>query len=115
MNLTRLAAVIAKEWAEITRDRLFLGLAFVVPPVLMLVFGLGMNLDVENIPFVIVDHDHTPRSSEYTYRMIDSRYFDFKGYSMTNTRFRAFSVVGRCAQLSSFQINLKRIWLQGTP
>ncbi|MES1994382.1 MAG: ABC transporter permease [Pseudomonadota bacterium] len=80
MNLTRLAAVIAKEWAEITRDRLFLGLAFVVPPVLMLVFGLGMNLDVENIPFVIVDHDHTPQSREYAYRMIDSRYFDFKGY-----------------------------------
>jgi ABC-2 type transport system permease protein/ribosome-dependent ATPase len=80
MNLTRFMAVIAKEWAEITRDRLFLGLAFVVPPVLMLVFGLGMNLDVENIPFVIVDHDHTPQSREYAYRMIDSRYFDFKGY-----------------------------------
>ncbi|MGB5234704.1 MAG: ABC transporter permease [Candidatus Macondimonas sp.] len=80
MNLTRFMAVIAKEWAEITRDRLFLGLAFVVPPALMLVFGLGMNLDVENIPFVIVDHDHTPQSREYAYRMIDSRYFDFKGY-----------------------------------
>lgn len=80
MNLTRFMAVIAKEWAEITRDRLFLGLAFVVPPVLMLVFGLGMNLDVENIPLVIVDHDHTPQSREYAFRMIDSRYFDFKGY-----------------------------------
>ena len=46
----------------------------------MLVFGLGMNLDVENIPLVIVDHDHTPQSREYAYRMIDSRYFNFKGY-----------------------------------
>jgi len=80
MNLTRFMAVIAKEWAEITRDRLFLGLAFIVPPALMLVFGLGMNLDVENIPLVIVDHDHTPQSREYAYRMIDSRYFNFKGY-----------------------------------
>ena len=35
MNWARLAAVIAKEWAEITRDRLFLALAFIVPPILM--------------------------------------------------------------------------------
>ncbi|MGB2942745.1 MAG: ABC transporter permease [Candidatus Macondimonas sp.] len=80
MNWARFTAVIAKEWAEITRDRLFLVLAFVVPPALMVVFGLGLNLDVENIPLAIVDHDHSPQSRDYAYRMIDSRYFDFKGY-----------------------------------
>lgn len=80
MNWARFTAVVAKEWAEITRDRLFLVLAFVVPPVLMVVFGLGMNLDVENIPLAIVDHDHSHQSRDYAYRMIDSRYFDFKGY-----------------------------------
>lgn len=80
MNWARFTAVVAKEWAEITRDHLFLVLAFVVPPALMVVFGLGMNLDVENIPLAIVDHDHSPQSRDYAYRMIDSRYFDFKGY-----------------------------------
>ena len=80
MNWARFTAVVAKEWAEITRDRLFLVLAFIVPPALMLVFGLGLNLDVENIPLAIVDHDHSPQSRDYAYRMIDSRYFDFKGY-----------------------------------
>jgi ABC-2 type transport system permease protein/ribosome-dependent ATPase len=80
MNWARFTAVVAKEWAEITRDHLFLVLAFVVPPALMVVFGLGMNLDVENIPLAIVDHDHSPESRDYAYRMIDSRYFDFKGY-----------------------------------
>ncbi|HXF07982.1 MAG TPA: ABC transporter permease [Candidatus Acidoferrales bacterium] len=80
MNWARFTAVIAKEWAEITRDRLFLGLAFIVPPVLMLVFGLGMNLDVEDIPLAIIDYDHSPQSRDYAYKMIDSRYFDFKGY-----------------------------------
>ena len=80
MNWARFTAVIAKEWAEITRDRLFLGLAFIVPPILMLVFGLGMNLDVEDIPLAIIDYDHSPQSRDYAYKMIDSRYFDFKGY-----------------------------------
>ena len=80
MNWARFTAVIAKEWAEITRDRLFLGLAFIVPPILMVVFGLGMNLDVEDIPMAIIDYDHSPQSRDYAYKMIDSRYFDFKGY-----------------------------------
>lgn len=46
----------------------------------MVVFGLGMNLDVEDIPLAIIDYDHSPQSRDYAYRMIDSRYFDFKGY-----------------------------------
>ncbi|MDY6941514.1 MAG: ABC transporter permease [Pseudomonadota bacterium] len=79
MNPRRLWAVVAKEWAEITRDRLFTSLAFVVPAALMLLFGYGLNMDVENIPLAIVDHDRSPDSRDYAYRFIDSRYFDFKG------------------------------------
>lgn len=80
MNAARIWAVALKEWREIVRDRLFFSLAFVVPAVLMLLFGFGLSLDVENIPMAVVDYDHTPLSREYTHRFIDSRYFDFKGY-----------------------------------
>ncbi len=79
MNWRRITAVSAKEWAELTRDRLFLGLAFLVPPLLMLIFGYGMNMDVENIPFVVIDYDHSPESRDYLHRFIDSRYFSYKG------------------------------------
>jgi len=80
MNATRVLAVAAKEWREIVRDRLFFALAFVVPAVLMLLFGVGLSLDVENIPLAVVDHDHTPLSRDYAHRFTDSRYFEFKGY-----------------------------------
>jgi ABC-2 type transport system permease protein/ribosome-dependent ATPase len=53
-------AIAGKEWREIVRDRLFFTLAFVVPALLMLLFGYGLSLDVENIPFAMVDHDRTP-------------------------------------------------------
>ncbi len=81
MNLYRIQAVISKEWREIVRDRLFLTLAFVVPAMLMLLFGYGLSLDVEDIPFAIVDHDNTQLSRDYASRYTSSRYFDFKGYS----------------------------------
>ena len=81
MNLKRIVALAWKEWREIVRDRLFFALAFIVPPMLMLVFGFGLTLDVENLPFAVVDHDRTPASRDYAYRFISSRYFDFKGYA----------------------------------
>lgn len=80
MNAKRILAIAHKEWREILRDRLFFALAFLVPASLMLLFGYGLSLDVENIPFAVVDYDRTSLSRDYAYRFIDSRYFDFKGY-----------------------------------
>jgi ABC-2 type transport system permease protein/ribosome-dependent ATPase len=85
MNWRRVITVAHKEWREILRDRLFFALAFVVPAALMLIFGYGLSLDVENVPVAIVDYDKTPLSRDYAYRFISSRYFDFKGYA-TNER-----------------------------
>ena len=79
MKLTRTLVVARKEWLEIRRDRLFLSLCLVVPVVLMLLFGYGLSLDVENIPFAVVDQDHSAASREYTSHFSDSRYFDFRG------------------------------------
>ncbi|MFH1034523.1 MAG: ABC transporter permease [Pseudomonadota bacterium] len=79
MNLRRIVALAYKEWREILRDRLFFALAFVVPASLMLVFGYGLTLDVEHIPFAVVDHDKSAMSRDYLHRFIDSRYFNYKG------------------------------------
>ena len=59
----------------------FFSLAFIVPALLMILLGYGISLDVENIPFVVVDHDGSAMSREYAHRFIDSRYFDFKRYT----------------------------------
>lgn len=79
MNLRRIRAVAFKEWRETTRDRMFLSLAFLTPLVWMIVFGYGMVLDVENIPYAVLDRDQSPLSRDYLYRFQQSRYFDLKG------------------------------------
>ena len=79
MKLQRVRAVMFKEWREIVRDRLFLSLAFVVPISMMLVFAYGINMDVENLPFAVLDHDRTNLSRDYLHLFIDSRYFDYQG------------------------------------
>lgn len=79
MNLKRIAAVASKEWREVTRDRLFLLLAFLMPALWMVVFGYGLVLDVENIPFAVLDRDHSELSRDYVYRFLQSRYFSVQG------------------------------------
>lgn len=79
MNIRRISAVASKEWRETVRDRMFLSLAFLIPIIWMLVFGYGMVLDVENIPYAVLDRDHSSLSRDYLYRFQQSRYFHFQG------------------------------------
>ncbi|HSL02884.1 MAG TPA: ABC transporter permease, partial [Nitrospiraceae bacterium] len=80
MNLHRIAAVASKEWRETVRDRMFFILAFLLPILWMLVFGYGLVLDVEHIPFAMVDRDRSALSRDYLYRFSESRYFSFQGH-----------------------------------
>jgi ABC-2 type transport system permease protein/ribosome-dependent ATPase len=64
---------------ETVRDRLFLLMAFLLPGLWMVVFGYGLVLDVEHVPFAVLDRDQSSSSRDYLYRFIDSRYFDFRG------------------------------------
>jgi ABC-2 type transport system permease protein/ribosome-dependent ATPase len=80
MRLRRIMVVADKEWREIVRDPLFLSLALVLPVVWMLVFGYTMVFDVENVPFAVLDLDHSTQSRDLAYRFVGSRYFAFRGY-----------------------------------
>jgi ABC-2 type transport system permease protein/ribosome-dependent ATPase len=80
MRLKRIIVVAQKEWREIVRDPLFLSLALALPVMWMLVFGYTMVFDVENVPFAVLDLDHSTQSRDLAYRFVSSRYFTFRGY-----------------------------------
>jgi ABC-2 type transport system permease protein len=80
MNTRRVAGIAGKEWREIRRDRIFGLLAFLLPTLLMVVFGYGLTQDVEHMPLVIVDADHSAASRDYAQHFMGSRHFAFVGY-----------------------------------
>ena len=80
MKVARVLAIARKEWREIVRDRLLVALAFLLPVLLMGVLGYGLTQDVDHIPLVIVDEDHTAASRDYAQPFRSSRYFQFAGY-----------------------------------
>lgn len=79
MNSARLLALLMRECLEVWRDPFRLAAAVLVPAVLMLVFGFGLTLDVENLPYATFDRDNTPASRAYLDPFAHSRYFVLKG------------------------------------
>lgn len=77
----RVLAILRKETHEILRDRVYLGLAIVVPLVVTVLLGLGFVLDVKNLPVAFYNQDHSSLSREYTYSFTNSEYFRLAGFA----------------------------------
>ena len=65
-----------RETLELMRDPIRATLAIFGALILMLVMGFGINMDVENLPYAVMDRDGTLASQSYTLNLSgSSRYF----------------------------------------
>ncbi len=71
----RLGAYAWREALEILRDRVRLTVALFGTAFLMVVFGYGISLDVEKVPFSVLDQDQSPESRAYIEQFQGSPYF----------------------------------------
>jgi len=76
VNARRIQAIARKEYYHLIRDFRSLYLAFIIPLLLILLFGYALSLDVEHIPTAVVDFDRTPDSRDFIQRLDASVYFD---------------------------------------
>ncbi|WP_454918982.1 ribosome-associated ATPase/putative transporter RbbA [Xanthobacter sediminis] len=77
-NLRRMFAYTRREALELRRDPIRAALAILGSVLLMLVVGYGINLDVENLSFAVLDRDDTTVSRDYVLQIAGSRYFTQK-------------------------------------
>lgn len=61
----RIRAQALKEWRQFRRDRLSLSLAAALPAIGLLLFGLAVSLDADDLRAVVDDLDNTPLSRSY--------------------------------------------------
>lgn len=76
----RTLSIMRKERREILRDPYILGIALVLPLVMLFLFAYGVNTDVRNIEMVVLDFDHSTASREYSRSFVNSGYFNLTGY-----------------------------------
>ncbi|EMM7969441.1 TPA: ribosome-associated ATPase/putative transporter RbbA [Pseudomonas aeruginosa] len=71
----RLFSYARREAMELRRDPIRLTLALLGTALLMFIIGYGINVDVENLSFAVLDRDQTTTSQNYVLNISGSRYF----------------------------------------
>jgi ABC-2 type transport system permease protein len=78
-SVRRTMAIAVKEYIHIRRDPRSLALAFLLPVVLMVLFGSALSLDLDRVPFAVLDRDQSVQSRDLAAAFSGSRYFSFTG------------------------------------
>lgn len=74
-SLRRLWGYLRRESLELVRDPIRLVMATLGSVILMTVLGYGLNMDVEDLTFAVLDRDQTALSRGYVDSLSGSRYF----------------------------------------
>ncbi|ACC80587.1 ABC transporter permease [Nostoc punctiforme] len=82
--MKRIFSQCVKEIAQFRRDRLTLGLAFLLPFLTLLIFGFAIRLESKDIPLIVQDFDRTNLSSSYIERLYATNQFTPKQWSGGN-------------------------------
>jgi ABC-2 type transport system permease protein len=71
----RLRGLIRKEILQILRDPSSISIAFLLPAILLLLFGYGVSLDAKNVPIAVVVENPTTATARFTASIANSQYF----------------------------------------
>jgi ABC-2 type transport system permease protein len=109
--LRRLVALCRKESLQIVRDPSSILIAFVLPVVLLFIFGYGINLDSTALRVGLVMEDQGPEARDFAASLAGSPYLRVipaetrreAGHALTRGRVRGFVIIP-----PDFSENLKR-------
>jgi len=92
-SLQRLLSYSYREALELRRDRVRLTLALGGTLLLMFIIGYGINLDVNNLAYAVLDRDQTAASQDYALNLSGSKYFvqkpEIKSYEELDRRMKS--------------------------
>jgi len=88
--MIRLRALLLKEFIQMRRDRLTLGMMIGLPIIQLLLFGFAINTDVKHLPTVVFDQSNSAESRDLIESFSASGYFDInynaKSFKDVNAR-----------------------------
>lgn len=70
--------LVLKEFTQIRRDPLSLGMLIALPAFLLILFGYALTFDVRNLALGVCDQDQSVASRELIQRFVTTEYFDLK-------------------------------------
>jgi len=111
-SIGRVWAFARREAVELQHDSVRLAFAVLGPILLMIVFGYGISLDVDHLPFAVLDSDGTAASRDYVDSFRGSYYFvensPIPNYSELDRRLRNGQLRLALELPTGFQKDLQR-------
>jgi ABC-2 type transport system permease protein len=76
VSLIRTVAIARKEFIQLYRDPRSLAIIFVMPLLLLLLFGYAITLDITQVRVAVYDQERSERSRDFIRRFAESKYFN---------------------------------------
>ena len=78
LGIRRFNAIVRKEFRQIWRDPLSLGMLLFIPAMLLVMYGYALSFDVKHLAMAVVDQDRTSESRALLDSLFQNPYFDRK-------------------------------------
>jgi ABC-2 type transport system permease protein len=108
MKFLRIKAIAKKELIQIWRDPLSLALAFMMPILLLLIFGYAISLDVDNLTTIVYDADRSSTSREFIYELTASDYFSVVRFADSQREIDTYLDTGKARVAVSIPIDFAK-------
>lgn len=84
MNLRVVKVFVKKEFKQIIRDNSSVLIAFILPLILLFLFGFGVNFDTNTVKIGIVDLSNSIESRDFIQSLNNTRYLETRFFKTTN-------------------------------
>ena len=112
-SLSRILAVIGKEFIQMLRDRLTFGMMVGIPIMQLLLFGYAINTDPRHLPTLVEMGDTGPASRAIVQAMVTSNYFDIEGVTTSREETDTIMREGRALFVVTIPPDFERELLRG--
>ena len=113
--LQRMGAVIAKEFRQLSRDRVTFGMIVMIPLIQLTLFGYAINTMVRNIPVAIVDNSGSAAARAITEQVRVTQVVEIVGSYSSAAEAEAAIVAGEIRAALVFPENLTQRAAGGEP
>jgi ABC-2 type transport system permease protein len=88
MSWNRIRLLIWKEFTQLRRDRSMLPILFIMPIVMLLMFGYVVGSDIKNLKLAVLDNDHSIQSQQVVDAFVSSSYFTVAARPQTEAQLK---------------------------
>ena len=106
-SLERLAGLLRKEALQIIRDPSALAIAFLLPAMLLIIFGYGVTLDPHRVPLAVVIEQPDALTESFVAQLRGTPYFTTESFHTIQSADRAFDA-DRVSGIIWFRSNFSR-------